>query len=67
MLLIKNDENDDLKKLKTENNNSGFFSCDGSDGNARFAQPKASCICLRLYIAMINTMSLSNLGEKGLF
>lgn len=37
MLLIKNDENDDLKKLKTEINNSGFFSCDGSDGNARFA------------------------------
>lgn len=25
MLLIKNDENDDLKNLKTENNNSGFF------------------------------------------
>lgn len=56
-----------LKRMKTENWKQrtiiqDFLPCSGSNSDAKFAQPMASCRCPRVYIAMIHTLTISNLG-----
>lgn len=56
-----------LKRMTSENWKQrtiiqDFLPCSGSNSDAKFAQPMASCRCPRVYIAMIHTLTISNLG-----